>query len=160
MTALPSVPGGGASLVATAAADPGRERDPQAVCCGTQRWWGGQLSLGPLTFWYHRTEWTNRTMELGVEDLKGFSEPSRYPLSGQVLEEKWSVSHSVMLDALWPHGLYVARQAPPSIGFSRQEYWRGCHSLLQGICPIQRLNLGLLHCRQILYCLSHQGSHL
>ena len=34
----------------------------------------------------------------------------------------------------------------------------GCHSLLQGIFLTQRLNLGLLHCRQILYCLSHQGS--
>ena len=34
----------------------------------------------------------------------------------------------------------------------------GCHFLLRGIFPTQRLNLGLLHCRQILYHLSHQGS--
>ena len=34
----------------------------------------------------------------------------------------------------------------------------GCHFLLQGIFPTQGLNLGLLHCRQILYHLSHQGS--
>ena len=34
----------------------------------------------------------------------------------------------------------------------------GCHALLQGIFPIQGSNPGLLHCRQILYCLSHQGS--
>ena len=34
----------------------------------------------------------------------------------------------------------------------------GRHSLLQGIFPIRGLNPGLLHCRQILYCLSHQGS--
>ena len=34
----------------------------------------------------------------------------------------------------------------------------GYHSLLQGIFPTQRLNLSLLHCRQILYRLSHQGS--
>ena len=33
----------------------------------------------------------------------------------------------------------------------------GCHSLFQGIFPSQGLNLGLLHCRQILYHLSHQG---
>ena len=33
----------------------------------------------------------------------------------------------------------------------------GSHSLLQGIFPTQGLNLGLLHCRQILYHLSHQG---
>ena len=34
----------------------------------------------------------------------------------------------------------------------------GCHSLLQGLFPTQGSNLGLLHCGQILYCLSHQGS--
>ena len=33
-----------------------------------------------------------------------------------------------------------------------------CHFLLQGIFPTQGLNLGLSHCRQILYHLSHQGS--
>ena len=34
----------------------------------------------------------------------------------------------------------------------------GNHSLLRGIFPTQGSNLGLLHCRQIVYCLSHQGS--
>ena len=34
----------------------------------------------------------------------------------------------------------------------------GCHSWLQGIFVTQGLNLGLLHRRQILYQLSHQGS--
>ena len=33
----------------------------------------------------------------------------------------------------------------------------GCHSLLQGIFPTQGSNLGLLHCRQFIYHLSHQG---
>ena len=33
----------------------------------------------------------------------------------------------------------------------------GCHFLLQGIIPTQGLNPVLLHCRQILYHLSHQG---
>ena len=33
-----------------------------------------------------------------------------------------------------------------------------CHSLLQGIFPTQGLNPGLLHCRNILYQLSHQVS--
>ena len=41
--------------------------------------------------------------------------------------------------------------------------WEGntegnCHSLLQGIFPTQGSNPGLLHCRQILYQLSYQGS--
>ena len=34
----------------------------------------------------------------------------------------------------------------------------GCHALLQGIFPTQGLNPGLLDCREILYCLSHQGN--
>ena len=36
----------------------------------------------------------------------------------------------------------------------------GCHSFLQGIFPTQGSNLGLLHCRQILYLLSHQGQYV
>ena len=32
----------------------------------------------------------------------------------------------------------------------------GCHDLLQGIFSTQGSNSGLLHCRQSLYCLSHQ----
>jgi len=34
----------------------------------------------------------------------------------------------------------------------------GSHSLLQRIFLTQGLNPGLLYCRQILYCLSHQRS--
>ena len=34
----------------------------------------------------------------------------------------------------------------------------GCHLLLQGISPTQGSNAGLLHCKKILYYLSHQGS--
>ena len=64
----------------------------------------------------------------------------------------------------------VTHQAPLSMGFSRQEYWsflQGIpsqnpflvlHSLLQGIFLTQGSNLGFLHCRQILYCLSYHGS--
>ena len=44
------------------------------------------------------------------------------------------------------------------MGFSRQQYWSGLPFLLQGIFPIQRSDVDLLHCRQFLYCLSHQGS--
>ena len=49
-------------------------------------------------------------------------------------------------------------QVPLSMGFSRQEYWMSCYSLLQGIFPNQGSNMGLLHWSRILYCLSHQGS--
>ena len=44
----------------------------------------------------------------------------------------------------------VAYQAPPSMGFPRQEYWSGCHFLFQGIFLTQGSNPGLPHCRQTL----------
>ena len=50
----------------------------------------------------------------------------------------------------------VAQQGPLSMGFSRQEYWSGLPFSSPGIFPTQWSNLGLPHCRQILYCLSHQ----
>ena len=52
----------------------------------------------------------------------------------------------------------VALQAPLPLEFPRQEYWSGSCSLLQEIFPTQRLNPDLLHCRQILYRLSHEGT--
>ena len=52
----------------------------------------------------------------------------------------------------------VAYQVSPSMGFSRQEYWNGLLFLSPGDIPNQGSNLGLLHCRQMLYPLSQQGS--
>ena len=61
----------------------------------------------------------------------------------------------------------VAHQAPLSMGFSRHlctgdfpgtNIGIVCHFLLQEIFPTQGLNPSLLHCRQILYHLSYQGS--
>ena len=77
----------------------------------------------------------------------------------------------------------VAHEAPPSMGFSRQEYWSGLPfpspgrsfrydlnqipydyslvgslSFLHGIFPTQGSNPGLPHCMLILYQLSHQLS--
>ena len=63
-----------------------------------------------------------------------------------------SESHSVVSDSLQPHGLYSPWNSPG------QNTGVGSLSLLQGILPTQGLNPGLLHCRQILYQLSHQGS--
>ena len=40
---------------------------------------------------------------------------------------------------------FIAHQAHLSMELARQEYWVGCHSLLQGICLTQGLNLRLLH---------------
>ena len=45
-----------------------------------------------------------------------------------------------------------------SMGFSRQEYWSGLPLPSPGDLPDPGWNSGLLHCRQMLYHLSHQGS--
>ena len=58
---------------------------------------------------------------------------------------------------LWPHGLWPTRLLHPW-DFPGKNTGVGCHFLLQGIFPTQGLNPGLLHCRQTLYPLSHQGS--
>ena len=52
----------------------------------------------------------------------------------------------------------VTHQAPLFMELSRKEYWCGYHSLPQGIFLTQGSNLGLLHCRWILYHVNHQGS--
>ena len=70
--------------------------------------------------------------------------------------EVGSVSHSAVSDSLQPH-----RQEPARLlcswGSQGKNTGVGCHALLQGIFPTQGSNLGLLHCRQILYLLSYQG---
>ena len=52
----------------------------------------------------------------------------------------------------------VAHQAPPSMGFSRQQYWSGLPFPSPGIFLTQGSNPGPPHCRQMPYHLSHQGS--
>ena len=54
----------------------------------------------------------------------------------------------------------IARQAPMSMGFSKQEYRSGLPFFSPGIFPSQELKLGLKHCRQILYQLSYEGSQI
>ena len=62
---------------------------------------------------------------------------------------------SVICDCLQPHGLLPTRLLCPWDSPGKNT-GVGCHSLLQRIFPTQVLNLSLLHCRQILYCLSYR----
>ena len=61
-----------------------------------------------------------------------------------------SESHLVASNSLWPHGLQSPWNSPG------QNTGVGSLSLLQGIFPTQGSNLGLPHCRQILYHVSHK----
>jgi len=65
------------------------------------------------------------------------------------------VSHLVVSDSLWLHGLWPARFLCPrdSPGKNTEA---NCSFLLQGIFLTQGLNLDLLYCRQILYHLSYR----
>ena len=65
-----------------------------------------------------------------------------------------SESHSVVSDSLQSHALYSPWN---SLG---QNTGVSSFSLLQGIFPARKLNSGLLHCRRILYQLSHKGSQV
>ena len=70
---------------------------------------------------------------------------------------KPNVSFSFVSDSLQLHGLQSSRllclwNSPG------KNTGVGSHFFFQGISSTQGLNPGLLHCRQILYHLSHQGS--
>ena len=76
------------------------------------------------------------------------------PSSNPVYER---VICSVLSYSLWHPGLQPTRLLPPW-DFQCKDTGVGCHFLLQVIFLTQRLNLGLLLCRQILYPLSHPSS--
>ena len=62
------------------------------------------------------------------------------------------MSNSVQPNGLQPTMLFSPWDSPG------KNTGVGCHAFLQGIFLTQGPNPGLLHCRQILYHLSHQGS--
>ena len=70
-------------------------------------------------------------------------------------EVKWMLLSSVWL-FMTPWTVAVRLFFPWN--FPWQNTRVGCHFLLQGIFPTQGSNLSLLHCRQTLYHLSHQGN--
>ena len=65
------------------------------------------------------------------------------------------VSCLVMSNPLQPHRLYPTRLLCPWDSPGKNT-GVGCHFPLQGIFLTQRLNTGLLHCRQIIYHLSYR----
>ena len=73
-----------------------------------------------------------------------------------------SVSHSVVSNSLWPHGLKPTRSLCPWDSPDKNT-GVGCHFLLQGIFPTQGLNLCLCVSwtdKQILYCWATRDAHM
>ena len=103
----------------------------------------------------HYWEWTQEWGEVGSES---WGCPTQIPFTAYnppLLGVFVCVSHSVMFDSATPWA--AGHQLLCPWDSTAKNTGVGCHSLLQGIFPTQGSNLGLLHCRQILYCLSHQG---
>ena len=55
---------------------------------------------------------------------------------------------------------WTVARLPCSWDFPGKSTGVGCPFLLRRIFSTEGSNPGLLHCRQMLYCLSHQGSHI
>ena len=83
------------------------------------------------------------------------SRATRGPYFGKKSE---SVSLLVVSSSLGPHGLSSSRSLC-SWDSPGKNAGVGSRSLLQAIFPTQGWNPGLLHCRQILYCLNHPRSN-
>ena len=125
-----------------------------------QRWLCHSPStLAPWKSWIRFTCWSGiHTVHIGIPWWLSGKESARQcrrhgldPWFGKV---PWSEteSRSVLSDSLRPHGLYSPGNSPG------QNTGVGSLSLLHGIFPTQGSNPSLLHCRQILYQLSHKGS--
>ena len=95
---------------------------------------------------------TLRGSEYTLPIVVAFAYAQRHP---KKIKEK--ISHSAVSNSLTPHGLQPTRPLHPW-NFPGKNTRVGYHSLLKGIFPTKGSNTGLLHCRQILYHLGHQGS--
>ena len=73
-------------------------------------------------------------------------------------KESWSKVKSLNHVQLFATPWTVAYRLLRPWDFLGKNTGVSCHFLLHEIFPIQGLNLGLPHCRQILYHMSHQGS--
>ena len=97
----------------------------------------------------------NPGIKPGSPELQADSLPSKP--TGKPISPSCMLCHSVMSDSLQLHGLQPTRLLCPQDSPGKKT-GAGCHALLQRIFPTQGSNLWLLcllHCRHILYPLSH-----
>ena len=103
-----------------------------------------------------RREWQDPVKVLKGEKLVTWNILGRKII---ILYFSYNVSPSVMSSLLQPRGQTPARLLCP-LNSPGKNAGVGCHFLLQGIFLTQGWSLSLLHYRQFLYCLSHQGKPL
>ena len=116
-----------------------------------------ELKFRLCSLWLQIPTFPHSIMQSSKGALRYFS-VTCHPHCCQCNLVKWKIkilceseSCSVMF-SLWPQGLYSQWNSPG------QNTGVGSLFLLQGIFPTQGSNPGLLHCRWVLYQLSHKGS--
>ena len=136
---------------------------------GTGKWFQRRAKNADSLAWRERA-WEGLTVAFG-HVLPVSPEPCLSSIIGLVSSEHRLTSSDALLKLFHPKKVLVAPSHPtvgdstdcsppgssvPRISQARTE--EGSHSLLQGLFLTQGLNPRLLHCRQILYHLSYQGS--
>ena len=112
-----------------------------------------QLRLYFMNFWPGRLRNQNFHVDTAFQESK-VKLLNFHNLSFTLM---YNVSYSVVSSSLRFHGLKPTRLLYPWNSPGKNTGMGSC-SLLQGIFPTQGSNPRLMHCRQILYRLSHQGS--
>ena len=87
------------------------------LCVAPDELWDSRLASQPSYYWFYSSVQQGYEIVLISLLLKGWKEKS-------TPNEVWSVSHPVVSDSLWLHGLYKGRLLCPW-DFPRQEYWSG-----------------------------------
>ena len=109
------------------APSPGGEWGLLAAWCRTwliyslraRTWW---VSVNNhIRIWQRNGSSINACLSMGTSDRRSLNQ-RWFILPWKPTAHTW-VSLSVLSDSLWPRGLHAAWQAPPSVGFPRQEQW-------------------------------------
>ena len=123
----------------------------------TTKWWNILISFVKKIklpyFLLAKVRWIPFTLRFRPTLLYSILVLRIRPYKGSNFLTKWFYTSACVLSHFSCVRLFVtlwtiAHQTTPSMGFSRQEYWRGCHALLQGIFLTQGSNpclLCLLH---------------
>ena len=139
-----------------------QELPPTWGSCERGESWGSWMSPGSCWSVPQNTcfAWTKGTWANRMQCQRWWSTPlqnswlPRSPGTTPIRAEWDEWSHVQLFVNPWT----VPQQAPLSMEFSRQKSWSGMPFPSPGNLPTQGSNPGLLHCRQILYRLSPQGS--
>ena len=111
------------------APSPGGEWGLLAAWCRTwliyslraRTWW---VSVNNhIRIWQRNGSSIKACLSMGTSDRRSLNQ-RWFILPWKPTAHTW-VSLSVLSDSLRPHGLHAAWQAPPSVGFPRQEHWSG-----------------------------------